>query len=621
MLQSFRSRKSGVLLWVLMAMLVVGLAGFGVGVGGGLGSRDVAAVGDQGIPADVYARAMEQQLRDMNRQTGQSLTMEQARAAGLDRQVLAQLLNEAALDGEATKLGLSASDARVRAEILTIPAFRGAQGFDATTYRGALERTGFTPASFEATLRADITRTLVGNGIASATRPGDGFTTRLLTYAGEARTFDWLRLDAAQLTTPIPAPTDADLTAEHDAHPDRYTRPETQTITYASMTPDSIAATIEIPEEDIRAAYAADPARFSTPERRILDRIGFATTDEAAAAKARLDAGETDFDKLAAERGLTPAQIEQGEVTADSLAPAVRDAVFGASGPGIVGPVESPLGPSLYRINGILAARTTRFEEARDGLARELALKQAGEQVHDDTAAIEDLIASGATLEEIASETGMELGSIALSRDSHGGLADDPAFRKLAADAVQGEETDLAELAGGGLVALRLESTAPAAVIPLAEIRDQVAADWTAARTADALAEMARGFATEIGGGLALSDLAARLGLTVQTTGPVTRGSQPPGLPESLLDGIFAAPDGGTVVEPDGAGALLARVTTVTAFDPAAPANAQILEQVRGQVRDGTTADLMALYTTTLRDRAGVEVNQRLIDTTLARFP
>lgn len=132
---------------------------------------------------------------------------------------------------------------------------------------------------------------------------------------------------------------------------------------------------------------------------------------------------------------------------------------------------------------------------------------------------------------------------------------------------------------------------------------------------------MARGFATEIGGGLALSDLAARLGLTVQTTGPVTRGSQPPGLPESLLDGIFAAPDGGTVVEPDGAGALLAQVTTVTAFDPAAPANAQILEQVRGQVRDGTTADLMALYTTTLRDRAGVEVNQRLIDTTLARFP
>lgn len=186
MLQSFRSRKSGVLLWVLMAMLVVGLAGVGVGVSGGLGTREVAAVGDQGIPADAYARAMEQQLREMNRQTGRSLTMEQARAAGLDRQVLAQLLNEAALDGEAATLGLATSDARVREEILTIPAFRGAEGFDPTTYRSALERTGFTPASFEASLRADATRTLVSTGLTSATRPGDGFATHLLTYAGEA---------------------------------------------------------------------------------------------------------------------------------------------------------------------------------------------------------------------------------------------------------------------------------------------------------------------------------------------------------------------------------------------------------------------------------------------------
>lgn len=621
MLQSFRSRKSGVLLWVLMAMLVVGLAGFGVGVSGGLGSRDVAAVGDQGIPASDYGRAMEQQLRDMGRQTGRGITMEQARAAGIDRQVLAQLLNEAALDGEAMTLGLSTSDARVREEILTIPAFRGPQGFDPTTYRSALERTGYTPATFEASLRADATRRLVSNGLTSATRPGDGFASRLLAYAGEARTFDWLRLDAAQLSTPIAAPTEAELQAEHDAHPERYTRPETQTITYASMTPDSMAASIEIPEEDIRAAYDADAARFSTPERRILDRIGFATTEEATAARARLDSGETDFDKLAAERGLSPAQIEQGEVTADSLAPTVRDAVFGAAGPGLVGPVDSPLGPSLYRINGVLAAKTTTFEEARDGLAHDLALKQATEQIHDDTAAIEDLIASGATLEEIASETGMELGSIALSSDSHGGLADDPAFRKLAADAVQGEESDLAELSGGGLVALRLESTAPAAVIPLAEIRDRVAADWTAARTADALAGMARGFATELQGGLAMSDLATRLGLPLQAAGPVTRGSQPPNLPASLLDGVFAAPASGTVVEPDGAGAILAQVTAITAFDPAAPANAQILEQVQGQVRDGTAADLIALYTTTLRDRAGVEVNQRLVDTTLARFP
>ena len=102
------------------------------------------------------------------------------------------------------------------------------------------------------------------------------------------------------------------------------------------------------------------------PERRLLDRIGFGTDAEAAAAKARLDAGEVDFDALAAERGLGPAEIDQGEVMAEDLAEAARDGGVRRPGPGIVGPVPTPLGPSIYRINAVLAARTTPFEQARE---------------------------------------------------------------------------------------------------------------------------------------------------------------------------------------------------------------------------------------------------------------
>ena len=39
MLGSFRNRRAGVFIWLLMAALVVGLAGFGIGVGGGLSTR------------------------------------------------------------------------------------------------------------------------------------------------------------------------------------------------------------------------------------------------------------------------------------------------------------------------------------------------------------------------------------------------------------------------------------------------------------------------------------------------------------------------------------------------------------------------------------------------------
>ena len=177
--------------------------------------------------------------------------------------------------------------------------------------------------------------------------------------------------------------------------------------------------------------------------------------------------------------------------------------------------MATPLGPSLFRINAILAASATPFEEVRDQLAKDRALEEAQRQIHEDTAHLEDLIAGGATLEEIASETVMQLGHVALNSETRGGIADDPAFREAALEAEVGTETDLIELDGGGLATLRVEAIEPPAVIPLAEIRDRVAADWTAARTADALGKLAVGYIGELDAGLDFAALAERLGRAV----------------------------------------------------------------------------------------------------------
>jgi len=66
---------------------------------------------------------------------------------------------------------------------------------------------------------------------------------------------------------------------------------------------------------------------------------------------------------------------------------------------------------------------------------------------------------------------------------------------------------------------------------------------------------------------------------------------------------------------------ILAQLTGIHAFDPAAADNVPIVEQLRGQFREQAKDDVLALYTAALRDSAGVSVNQALIDTTLSRFP
>ena len=78
-LNIFRNKRTNIVFSILLVMLIVGLAGFGIGVGGGI-STSVARVGDQEVAADAYARALDQELRSLSGQIGRQLTIEEARA-------------------------------------------------------------------------------------------------------------------------------------------------------------------------------------------------------------------------------------------------------------------------------------------------------------------------------------------------------------------------------------------------------------------------------------------------------------------------------------------------------------------------------------------------------------
>ena len=170
-------------------------------------ARTSPASASNPVTADDYVRAMQQELRALQQQTGRSLTMAEARQYGVDGMVLARLVNDAALDGEAARLGLSTGDEAVRAQVTATPAFQGTDGsFDRETYAAALERASLRPADFEELLRRESTRDLLAGGVQSAATLPDSEALTVLGFLGERRSFDWLRLDAALLPAPIPEP-------------------------------------------------------------------------------------------------------------------------------------------------------------------------------------------------------------------------------------------------------------------------------------------------------------------------------------------------------------------------------------------------------------------------------
>lgn len=610
-----RKSAGNAALWVIILLLVVGLAGFGATSFGGA-VRSVATVGDVEVEVNDYARAVEAQVRNFTRLTGQPMTFQQARALGLDRAALSQLIAAAALENEAIQLGISAGDAVVSEEILARPEFQGAGGFDRGLYEDALRRAGLDVRGFEARVRSDIASGLLRSAVGSGVTTPDIYVDTLFNYVREARDITWARLTAADLTEDLPSPSEAELTAYYEANTDAFTRPETKTIRYAWVTPDMLVDRIEVDEAQVQALYDQRIDEFVQPERRLVERLVFATEADAGAAKARLDAGEAEFDDLVADRGLTLADVDLGDVSETDLG-AAAEAVFALSEPGVVGPLPSDLGPALYRMNGILAAQETTFEEVRDELAAEAAADRARRLILDAMPQIEDLLAGGADMDLVAERTDMEADTIEWNVDSFEGIAAYDAFRNAAGAAQPGDFPEVIELDDGGVFVLSVQEITPPAPLPFDEVREDVTAAWETAETEKALAARAEALAADIRNGREM----AGMRLDLQTDRGLTRDGFLDGTPPDFLATVFQMEENEVrVLSADGE-AWLVRLDAIRAPDPTTPE----AEAVRARFASETAVELgtalIQSYTQALLDETGVDVNQTAINAVNAQLP
>ena len=337
-------------IWALMAALVVGLAGFGIGAGGGITSQNVARVGDEpGHRRRLRPRHAAGAPRPTASRSAATLTMAEARQYGVDRMVLGpprQRRRPRRRGRAARPLHRRRRRARPGHRDPRLPRPRR-HVRPRHLHRRPRARSACAPADFEELLRREVhprppRRRRPGRRDPARHRRAD--RPRL---PRRARSFDWLRLDAALLPEPVPAPTDADLAAEHDAHAaDRYTRPETRA-------------------DHLRQHHPRRPRRRRSRSPR--PSSAPPTTPTSTTSRPRSAAPSTASASAPTPRpppprpGSTPARPTSTPSPPSAACspptstrasspptrspPEARDAVFGADGPGIVGPVATPARP------------------------------------------------------------------------------------------------------------------------------------------------------------------------------------------------------------------------------------------------------------------------------------
>lgn len=653
-----RNKGKSTIVWLLMGLLILGLGGFGVTNFSG-GTSSIGSVGQVEISDQQYARTMQRQMQDFAARTGRNLTAAEAQSFGLQQAAVAELFASAALEDEANRLGISVGDDAVGQQLLQVQAFRGMDGkFSREVYNDTLRREGLRPDAFEHDLRMDIARSILERAAAGGVKASATMTGLTVGWLLETRDIRWTELTAADLPVPVTTPDEPTLEAWHQANADRFTAPEVRKINYVWLTPEMLESSVQVDEQALRDLYQQRIDEFQQPERRMVEQLVFPSLEAATEARKRLDAGEVDFEKLAAERGLTLNDIDLGEVTKADLG-AAGEAVFALEQPGVAGPAETPLGAALFSMNAILDPVNVTFEQASPDLRVEAALDRARRTIDEQSRDFADQLAGGATLEELAEQTSMEFGQIDWSADVEPGpesIGTYPAFREHAASVTETDFPEVFELGDGGVFALELKEIVPPHLIPFAEVRDRVAEDWVQNETHRqllALADERRmkaaapeaaedktpavtpgavAAATSVGpaAGHPVPN-ASSVATPAETAAPVpapegqeaknvARGGMVRGAPQDLVNQAFeiAAPGEVEVVDTEGRVFLV----TLEKITPAATdgAEAQIVKQgVESRLSDAMRQDMLNYYTRAIQTDRKATINQTAIDAVNAR--
>ena len=392
----------------VMGVLIISFGVWGIAdIFKGFGQSTLAKIGRTEISTEQFRQLYTEKLQQIGRQFGRPLTMDQARAFGLDRQVLQQVIAEAAFDDNARQLGLGQSDAQTMRMIYSDPNFKGVSGnFDPARFQATIRQVGYTEQRYIADQRRVSLRRQIANTITAGLEPPKTLIDALVRFQNEQRTIEYVKLDAAQAGT-IDPPSPEALAAYFDDHKTQFRAPEYRKLSFVMITPEEIGKWATVSDEDAKKIFEERRDKLSTPERRQVSQMVFPNVEEAQAARGRIASGLS-FDDLAKERGLNPSDIDLGTIAKSAVIdPAIADAAFSLAPDEVSQPVQGRFGTALVKVGKIEPGVQPTYESVAPNLKREIAAERARAQVASLHDKMEDERGGGASVVEAAQKLGL----------------------------------------------------------------------------------------------------------------------------------------------------------------------------------------------------------------------
>lgn len=633
MLLKLRGGLDSFFVTLLLGVLIAAFAIWGIGPGMLAGNtQTVATVGDTQVPTNTYARAVQRQAQQMQVQFNGQLTTDQIiRMMQLDRQVLNQMVSEAALAENSRLLGLRATEDQIASEMRTYEAFQAPDGsFSPQLVAQALNQAGISQKE----LYSDIGRSLTGSQLINSLTAADvmprALAEQLYVWRAERRWATMINFAASDITD-IPVASDEELQAFYEDKKAEYMTPERRSYRYIMLTPAQFTDRVELTEEDLVAEFEYRRNEYVQEELRTIEQVSFATEAEAQSFIDRVNGGEN-FAELGAE--LTPFTAEEislGDNAQSDLATDFDDAtaaaVFALEANAISAPIEGLAGWNVFKVTSITEGNERTLDDVRTELDAVVREERAVDLMYDFLPELEDAIAEDGVLTAVADGLKLPLATVTDANAQGQGADGQPvvtqqeeytilqaAFRRELG--VEAEVTDLDPTnSAKGVYLVEVIEVKEPTERAYDDVTSELRTAWETQRRQEKAGELAELAKARLEGGESAEALAEELGGTSFDAKNVARSAEgTSGLSPNIRRLIFDLGKNQVDAEQaaDGNGYVVVRVDEVVAGDPEARPGA--VDELRAELAAQFRDELFLQYQAQLMGTYKPEINNAIVN-------
>ncbi|MCC0009967.1 MAG: SurA N-terminal domain-containing protein [Hyphomicrobiaceae bacterium] len=619
MLEALRRGSQGIVVKILLAVLILSFAVWGIAdVFTGFSRGSLAEVGEVQISEDDYQRAFQNELNALSYRAGRRITGEQARAFGLDAQVLNRLIGWAAVDTHADELNLALTNKAIAQGLQRDSAFHGPDGkYSPSAVDGVMRQLNLSEQGFINLRRKEELRRQITGSLAQSVVVPDAMIETLHAYSDETRVLSYIRIDPDKVVK-IEPPDEAKLKQTYDANKAQFVTKPMRHLAVLLATLEGAKKRVSVSTQEAQKAYELEKASYDTPEKRRVQQIAFPDMAAAEAAKKLIEGGQS-FTDAAKAAGAKESDIDLGLVTKAQLYdPKIREAAFALEKDKVSAPVEGRFTTVLLRVSDIEPGTHSTFDEVKMKVIDKLGTEKARvemQKLHD---AVEDGRAAGLPLKDIAAQNELTFIDVPAT-DADGNTPegkpamDNPMSRQIVASGFAGQvgfEQDPIEFPDGGIAWVDVVSIIPSKDQPFEDVKDEVKSLYEKNERERQLRERAEQLVKRLDGGETMQAVAADAGgANVETTPPVNRNTTPQGLSRAAIAQAFALRNGGagSAETPDNSSRDVFQVKEIK---PAPAATKEQKEQLTTELKTALENDTVSAYVSALKTRLGSSINQ-----------